>query len=197
VTSLHFHTPRAMLARLQQERFVRTRTLNTSALLLIAVSTACTVERTPTTELPDPESVSRAEIAATLHNYTRAMVEGDPRRVASFFTPTAHLYLPDVPDIVGRGPIDQIMTATFADGRVIDVALDTELIDIGTGIAHQFGSIQQRVRDADGGERTLRGRFVIRWLKGAESSWRIEHFMLNDAPPDTAQATLAVEPADD
>lgn len=167
-----------------------------SALLLLVGSSACTVERTPTTELPDPESVSRAEIAATLHNYTQAMLEGDPRRVASFFTPTAHLYLPDVPDIVGRGPIDEIMTATFAGGRVIDVALETELIDIGTGIAHQFGTIRQRVRDAEGSERTLHGRFVIRWVKGAESSWRIEHFMLNDAPADTAQPTLAAEPAD-
>lgn len=165
---------------------MRARTLNTFALLLLLI-TACTIERTPQTELPDPESVSRTEIAATLHNYTQAMLEGDPRRIASFFTPTAHLYLPDVPDIVGRGPIDEIMTATFADGRVVNVEMDTELIDIGTGIAHQFGTIEQRVRDAEGSERTLRGRFVIRWVKGPESSWRIEHFMLNDAPVDSAQ----------
>lgn len=168
---------------------MRVRTLNTAVLLLLAASTACTIERTPREELPDPESVARAEISATLHNYTQAMLEGDPRRIASFFTPTAHLYLPDVPAIVGRGPIDEIMTATFADGRVVDVALDTELIDIGTDIAHQFGTIEQRVRDDEGSERTLRGRFVIRWLKGPESSWRIEHFMLNDAPADTAQTS--------
>jgi hypothetical protein len=34
----------------------------------------------------------------------------------------------------------------------------------------------------------ISGRFAIRWVRSAESTWRIERFLMNEAPADSVPA---------
>ncbi|MGH7448174.1 MAG: hypothetical protein ACRELT_11470, partial [Longimicrobiales bacterium] len=60
-----------------------------------------------------------------------------------------------------------------------------EQIDVGAGVAHQFGRFQQRVRDPDGVEREIDARFAIRWIRSSDAAWRIDRLLVNHAPADS------------
>lgn len=161
---------------------------NVWLLMAVTVAAGCEIERTPRVAADDPANVARDEIELTLRNFQAALIEADARRAAGFFTTDAHLYLPDSPTISGRGAIDHAFAERFEDERPIDVAMDLERTDVAAGVAHQFGTLLERVRDADDGERTLHGRVAIRWVRTADSEWRINRLMMNYAPVDSAEA---------
>jgi ketosteroid isomerase-like protein len=157
-------------------------------LALVAVS-ACRIERTPRVEADSPATVARAEIELTLRNYQEALLAGDARSAAAVFTPGAQVYLPDTPVIAGRGAIDRIFADGFAGESIIAMEMQLESIDLGTGVANQFGTMSQRFRDADGAEQEIEGRFAIRWVRAADSAWRIDRLIVNHAPADSAAFT--------
>ena len=161
---------------------------SSTAVILVALAslTACRIERTPRPDDADPINVARAEIELTLRNYQEAMLAGDARRAAAVFAVSAHLLLPDTADIQGRGAIDQAMLSRFAGGRVVDMTMESGEIDVTAGIANQFGRYHQTVRDSAGEEHEINGRFAIRWIRAADSAWRIERLLLNHAPSDSA-----------
>lgn len=161
--------------------------VSTAALLLGCIYLiACRVERTPRPDEADPANVARAEIELTLRNYQEALLAGDARRAAAVFAIGAQLYLPDTADIRGRGEIDQAMADRFAGGHVMGMAIESEEIDVGAGIANQFGRYRQQVRDSAGVEHEINGRFAARWIRASDSAWRIERLLLNRVPTDSA-----------
>jgi ketosteroid isomerase-like protein len=148
----------------------------------LVMATGCRIERTPQSDPADPANVARAEIEITLREYRAALAAGDMRRAAAVFTPAAHLHLPDVPDIRGRGEIDEALTARFAHDSIVGMDMQFEGIDVDGGTAHQFGTFHQTLRDTAGVERTLDGHFAIRWVRAGDSVWRIERMLLQHAP---------------
>jgi hypothetical protein len=78
------------------------------------------------------------------------------------------------------------MLSRFAGGRVVDMTMESGEIDVTVGVANQFGRYHQTVRDSAGGEHEINGRFAIRWIRAADSAWRIERLLLNHAPSDSA-----------
>lgn len=170
------------------------RVTNAVVMLALVATTACRIERTPRADADDPSSVARAEIELTLRNYQEALLEGDARNAAAVFTPSAHVYLPETPAIIGRGEIDRLFASDFADDSIIDVQMQMDAVDVGAGIAHQFGTVRQRVRDTDGAEHEIVGRIAIRWVRAADSVWRIDRLLVNHAEPDSA---AVAQPAPD
>lgn len=162
------------------------RVTNAVVMLALVVTTACRIERTPRAQADDPANVARAEIELTLRNYQEALLEGDARSAAGVFTPGAHIYLPETPAIVGRGEIDSLFASGFAGESMIDMQMRLDAFDIGSGVAHQFGTMTQRFRDRDGAEHEIEGRFAIRWVRAADSVWRIDRLLINQARPDSA-----------
>lgn len=154
--------------------------------LALVGATACKIERTPRADPGEPVTVARAEIVLTLRDYQEALLAADPRRAAAVFTPTAQLFLPDMPEIHGRGSIDEWLADRFANERVVEIDMELHEIDVAAGVAHQFGRFQQRVRHTQGDEQEIDGRFAIRWIRAADAAWRIERLMLNYAPGDSA-----------
>lgn len=151
-------------------------------LALVAVA-ACRIERTPRVAADDPANVARAEIELTLRNYQEALLEGDARAAAAVFTPGAHVYLPETPAIVGRGEIDRLFSEGLSGQSTTDMELQLDAIDIGAGVAHQFGTMLQQFRDSAGAEHEIEGRFAIRWVRAADSVWRIDKLLINHARP--------------
>ncbi|HEX6135648.1 MAG TPA: nuclear transport factor 2 family protein, partial [Longimicrobiales bacterium] len=139
---------------------------------------------TPRAGLADPTGVARTEINTMLAGYRAALLEGEPRRVAAFFAPGARLYLPDTPDIHGRGDIDAAYAGMFENARVADIELQSDDIDVVAEIAYQFGSFTQQLLRNDTTEHVA-GRFVIRWVRGPETTWQIERMLINHLPVDS------------
>ena len=148
-------------------------------------SAGCRIERTPRADADDPANVAREEIELTLREYEESLSAGDARRAAAVFTPGAELHLPGADPIIGRGDIDRALAERFADGRIIDVTLTHDGIDVGIGVAHQFGTLRQRVRSEEAGEQEIDGRFAIRWVRAGDSVWRIDRLLVNRAAADS------------
>lgn len=155
-------------------------------LLALVMAAGCRIERTPRASGDDPVSVAREEIELMVRNYQESLIAGDTRRAASVFTPDARLYLPDTPVITGRGDIDRAFAGRFDSERVLDLEMEFEGTDVGIGVAHQFGVMRQLVRDTAGKEREIDGRIAIRWIRAADSEWRINRLLINYAPTDSA-----------
>ena len=157
---------------------------NAVVMLALVAVTACRIERTPRVASDDPANVARAEIELTLRNYQEALIEGDARAAAAVFTPGAHVYLPETPSIIGRGEIDRLFSEGLSGESITEMELQLEGIDIGAGVAHQFGTMLQQFRDSAGMEHEIEGRFAIRWVRAADSVWRIDRLLINHARPD-------------
>ncbi|HSK20759.1 MAG TPA: DUF4440 domain-containing protein [Longimicrobiales bacterium] len=157
----------------------------------IVAAAGCRIEQTPRVDADDPVNVARAEIELTLREYEESLSAGDARGAAAVFTPGAQLYLPGADAINGRGEIDRAFAERFADGRIVDMTLDHEGIDVGVGVAHQFGTMRQRVREEEGGEHDIDGRFAIRWVRAGDSVWRIDRLLVHHAPSDSVPADSA------
>lgn len=166
--------------------------------LMAATVTACRIERTPRADPDDPANVARAEIELSLRNFQEALVAGDARAAAAVFTPDAHLYMPDAPAVTGRGEIDAAVARRFAAESILEMDMRHDRIDVAGGVAHLFGTMHQRVRDPGGAERDQLGRFATRWVRAADSAWRIDRLLVNYAPaPDTSAMAPAEESPDD
>ena len=170
---------------------MRLRVLTTVVMLTLIAIGGCRIEQTPRVDADDPANVARAEIELTLREYEEALAARDARRAAAVFTPGAQLYLPGSDPISGRGEIDRAFTERFDDGRIVAMTMDDVGIDVGVGVAHQFGTMQQRVRDEEGAERDIDGRFAIRWVRAGDSVWRIDRLLVHHAPPDSVPADSA------
>jgi len=165
---------------------VHIRTSSAVALAAIIVVGGCRIERTPRAGLPDPAGVARTQITAMLDNYEQALLSGESRRIASFFAPAARLYLPDTPDIFGRGEVDAAFAGLLADTAIVQLDMRSEDIDVVAEVAYQIGTFTQTLRTKDGDERAVAGRFVIRWVRGPETRWLIERMLVNHYPRDSA-----------
>jgi ketosteroid isomerase-like protein len=157
-------------------------------LLLGVVLTACHVGQNPRAAVLDADSAARVDIEATMLAYRTALLGGDHRTLATFFTADARLSEPGAADLVGPREIGGAKRAFYdAGGVVTDIAVDTDELHVDGAVAFAFGTWEERFRGGAGAEETVRGRYAIRWQRGAEARWRIARFLVNHQPPaDTA-----------
>jgi ketosteroid isomerase-like protein len=149
---------------------------------------ACRVERNPVAQTVNPDSASKVIIKATMEAYQAALLANNPRAIAAFYAPDGRLYEPDAPDIVGFSEVRSAMSDAFDSGRVLTgVTLEAEDIHVDGPVAFEMGTFEERFRTGSGEEEMVRrGRYVIRWRRGAEAQWRIERFLRNHLPADSA-----------
>jgi ketosteroid isomerase-like protein len=153
---------------------------------LIGVA-ACRIQEVPRTGRADPAEIAREEIDATRDAYRQALLDGDANGVSGVFTRDGTLWEPDAPDVVGSGAIEAAMRRLFDDAVVTDLLLEPDPLDIATGgIAFELGRFEEIVQLAEQPPVTLRGRYAIRWLRGANGDWRIGHMLKNRYPSDTS-----------
>jgi ketosteroid isomerase-like protein len=155
---------------------------------LVLSLAACRVERNPVAQTVNPDSASKAIIKATMEAYQAALLANNPRAIAAFYAPDGRLYEPDSPDIVGFSEVRSAMSNALDSGRVLTgVTLEAEDIHVDGPVAFELGTFEERFRTGDEEEEMVRrGRYVIRWRRGAEAQWRIERFLRNHLPADSA-----------
>jgi ketosteroid isomerase-like protein len=155
---------------------------------LVMLMPACRVGHNPRTDLAHADSAAAADIRATMSAYQDALLRGDARRIGTFFTPDARLSEPGVEDVVGPPGIQAYLRSFFdGGGSVTALTVDPEEIHVDGGVAFELGTFEERSRTGSEAEQTVRGRYVIRWQRGTEATWRIARFLLNHvALPDTA-----------
>jgi ketosteroid isomerase-like protein len=155
---------------------------------LVLSLAACRVERNPVAQTVNPDSASKVIIRTTMDAYQAALLANNPRAIAAFYAPDGRLYEPDAPDVVGFSEVRSAMSDALDSGRVLTaVTLEAEDIHVDGPVAFEMGTFEERFRTGGGeDEMVRRGRYAIRWRRGAEAQWRIERFLRNHLPTDSA-----------
>jgi uncharacterized protein (TIGR02246 family) len=155
---------------------------------LMLVLAACRVDRNPVAETVNPDSASKVVIRATMEAYRAALLSNNPRAIAAFYAPDGRLYEPGAPDVVGFSEVRSAMSDVFDSGRVLtDVTVEAEDIHVDGPVAFEIGTFEERFRTrGEEEEMVRRGRYMIRWRRGAEAQWRIDRFLRNHLPSDSA-----------
>jgi ketosteroid isomerase-like protein len=171
----------------------RTRVRRRVAVLVGVIGcAACRIQEVPRTGRIDPAEVAREEIDAARNVYREGLLNGDAAAIADVFTYDATLAEPDAPDVVGSAAIELAMRRSLTNAVVTDVLLEPDPIDIGEGgVAFEFGRFEQTLQSGDKRPVTRRGRYAIRWLRGPDDDWRIEHMLYNLYPSEPAADTSA------
>jgi uncharacterized protein (TIGR02246 family) len=161
-----------------------TRTSAVAVLAALLLTSACRIERTERPAMSDAATVARSDIMATLVQYEAAVASGEARRAASYFAPDGSLTMNGVDEVHGRPDIGAQLEQLLAGGTA-RVALHSEIIDLTSSAAWQIGTFEHAAAN-DSAPAAVRGRFMIRWLRGPEATWRIHHLMLSAFPADSA-----------
>ena len=152
---------------------------------------ACRVEEVPRTGQPDPAEIAREEIALTRNAYRQALLAGDADAIAEVFTRDATLADPDAPDVVGAEGIEQAMRQFFTHGRITDLLLEPDPLDVAGGVAFELGRFEQTLEVPEQPPALRRGRYAIRWVRVPDGAWRIGRMLSNLYPPDPPADTSA------
>jgi uncharacterized protein (TIGR02246 family) len=141
---------------------------------------ACEIARTPLPQAMDPDSLARSEIRAVMDDYHDAVLAGDARRAASFFTSESRFYLHGEPDYVGGREIFNAFRSSFEESQLTSLTFDRRALDVARGgVAWEHGTFVETYRSGLEAERTVRGRYMVRWRRGAEAKWRMDTYMVN------------------
>jgi ketosteroid isomerase-like protein len=173
---------------------LRRRTLRSSVLLLAcAALAACHVGQMPRPDVINPDSAARADIGIAREAFLAAVREGDPERIAAFFTDDAMIVEGDSVERAGDDAVRAAGQAAARAGiRVAEADMEPEVVHVaGGGNAFEFGRFRETVRQggagvpgevAPGTEWSGRGGYTIHWQRGAEAQWRIRR-LFRTSPP--------------
>ncbi len=138
----------------------------------MVVSAACTSSRA-TAEKSVGQSTR--EVRSRLAAYADAAKAVDANRSASFFSKSGTLFEPGIPPIVGDSAI-RAFIASFPGVKVDSAMMRADTVEVHEGTAYVWGTYFERL-DFPGQPRSSQhGRFVMQWLRGADSTWRIERY---------------------
>lgn len=138
----------------------------------LSICTACssgsvTAERTA--------RASTEEVRSRLAAYADAAKAVDAERSAGFFSKTGTLFEPGIPPIVGDSAI-RAFIASFPGVTVDSAMMRADTVEVHGATAYVWGTYFERL-DFPGQPRSSQhGRFVMQWLRGPDSTWRIERY---------------------
>jgi uncharacterized protein (TIGR02246 family) len=160
---------------------------------------ACRIQEVPRTGRVDPAEIAQEEIDATRDVYRQALLDGDAKGVADVFTRDGTLSEPDLPDAAGSDAIEDAMRRFFDRVVVTDLLLEPDARDVAIGgVAFELGRFEQTVQGAEHPPAMLRGRYAIRWVRGANGDWLISHkmsYINRQAGPDELDRYLSGDTA--
>jgi ketosteroid isomerase-like protein len=157
------------------------------ALLLLLLSllllSGCRVGNNPRVDLMDVDSAAAVDIRSTMLAYQDALVRGEARRIAPFFTADARLSAPGSADVVGATEIQTFRRSLLdSAGTLTRFSSETGELHVDGPVAFELGTFEESYTAGNGEEQVVRGRYAIRWQRGPEARWRIARFMLNHLP---------------
>jgi len=145
------------------------------SLLALLMLAACAAQEPPkAVEPPDTRAQDEAAIRSVSKDWAAAAQAKDAAKFASFYTDDAMVLLEAAPDVSGKGPIQETLTAMMQD-PAFALSFETKTIEVARSgdLAYEVGSFTMTGTDPRTKKpMTTRGQGVTVWKKQADGSWK-------------------------
>lgn len=134
---------------------------------------------------------SAAEARDAVHRQSARLTAvwptGNVDSIVPLFADDAVLAFPDAPDARGQAAIREMLTKSFGAVKVESLEAHADTIDVLDDVAYEWGTYNERYVETGKPATQEEGRYVIRWARQADGSWRISRFTGNTAKKEQVQ----------
>lgn len=123
------------------------------------------------------------DILSSRDSIRNAVLRGDARSTAAFFSPSAVITPPDADEISGRDAIRDLFTGVFQQVRITQYEIRPDTIFFARDrTAIERGTYVEKVVPNQGPPTVLNGRYIFFWERGADGVWRATRLLYNHGP---------------
>ncbi len=119
----------------------------------------------------------RTAIESQNDQFMAAFADADAEAIASLYTPDAHLYAPNAPDMVGREAIGEYFQGAFSAG-LTRIDLQTVEVEAHGDRAYEVGRFTLYAGD----QVVDTGRYVVAWAR-EDGRWSLHRDIYNSERP--------------
>lgn len=153
------------------------------AVLALAVA-ACFAGENPASGGDAALAAAREQVTQRLNAYMQIPTTGNVEAIPDFWTPDGKIYEAGV--ALAAAELPPFARQFFAGNTLTDVKMtpiETIAHDGGNSV-YVFGNSSETVQAKDGKTppSTVRCHFLIRWVKGADGEYRMQHFVAVPVP---------------
>jgi uncharacterized protein (TIGR02246 family) len=136
----------------------------------------------PPATAPDNRAADEAAIRALDASWSKASVDKDAQRAASYYAVSGMLLLPGAPAASGTDAILKAWTGMLAaPGSELTFAPTKIEVSRAGDLAYDFGEYEMKSTDKKGKLQTVKAKYVVVWGKQANGGWKV----LFDVPTTT------------
>lgn len=162
-----------------------------SAMALIAAS--CMKEPAETGSSTDEGSVTssaeaREAVRRQSERLTALWPTGNVDSVMLLVADDAVFAFPEGPDVRGQTAIREMLTNAFGAVKVEVLQTQIETIEVFDDVAYEWGTYNQRSTETGKAAVQVEGRYMIRWARARDGTWRISRFTGNEIKRESAVA---------
>jgi ketosteroid isomerase-like protein len=102
------------------------------------------------------------------------------------FSDDAVLQFPDMPDARGRDAVREALKQGFDAVEIQSLETEIDTIEVFDDVAYEWGRYTERMAEAGKPAVTAEGRYLMRWQRDADGSWKVTRFTGNSIKEDSA-----------
>jgi uncharacterized protein (TIGR02246 family) len=118
---------------------------------------------------------------------TAAWPSGNVDSIMPLFTDDAVLLFPDAPDSRGQSAIRETLTNAFGSLKVESLEAHIDTIEVFDDAAYEWGTYHERYVETGKPATQVEGRYLFRWARQADGTWRISRFTGNTVKEEQMQ----------
>jgi uncharacterized protein (TIGR02246 family) len=118
---------------------------------------------------------------------TAVWPSGNLDSIMPLFADDAVLGFPDAPDSRGQSAIRETLANAFGALKVESLEAHADTLEVFDDAAYEWGTYHERYVETGKPATQEEGRYVIRWARQSDGSWRISRFTGNTVKKEQAQ----------
>jgi ketosteroid isomerase-like protein len=95
------------------------------------------------------------------------------------FSDDAVLQFPDMPDARGRDAVREALKQGFDAVEIQSLDTEIDTIEVFDDVAYEWGRYTERMAETGKPPVTAQGRYLMRWQRGDDGSWKVTRFTGN------------------
>lgn len=123
---------------------------------------------------PMDQASLRREIARGNSEWIEAFRAGDAKRLANIFDPSGAMLSEGGKFSRGRNDIHDAIAGTMSRFGPTETTIETDDVWLIDDIAYETGRYSYTFTPKDGKEKVLKGRYVVRWKRQPDDTWKID-----------------------
>ena len=123
---------------------------------------------------------AREAVRRQSNRLTAAWLSGNVDSIMPLFADDAVLAFPDAPDARGQATIREMLTNAFGSMKVEVLQAHIDTIEVFDDAAYEWGTYRERSTESGKPAVQVEGRYLLRWTRAPDGTWRISRFTGNE-----------------